>query len=137
MGDYCEGRVAIVTGAGGGLGRAYALTLASEGAKVVVNDINKETADATVAEIQAGGGEAFANTDDITSYEAAGGILKKTLDAFGDIHAVVNNAGVCRDRMFTSLSEEDWDIVMAVHLKGHFCITSHAAKTLACAVEGR
>ena len=128
MGDYCKDRVAIVTGAGGGLGKAYALALADEGAKVVVNDINKETADATVAEIKAAGGDAYVDTSDITNYEASGGLVKKALETYGDLHAVVNNAGVCRDRMFTSLSEEDWDVVMAVHLKGHFCITSHAAK---------
>lgn len=124
----CEGRVAIVTGAGGGLGRAYAKRLAAEGASVVVNDINAETASSCVSEIEAAGGKAVANTGDITDYEAAGNIVKTALETFGDLHAVVNNAGNNRDRMFTSLTPDDWDAVMAVHLKGHFCISSHAAK---------
>ncbi|WP_084421505.1 SDR family oxidoreductase [Henriciella litoralis] len=124
----CEGRVAIVTGAGGGLGRAYAKRLAAEGASVVVNDINAETAATCVAEIEADGGKAIVNTDNITDYEAAGNIVKAALAEFGDLHAVVNNAGNNRDRMFTSLTPDDWDAVMAVHLKGHFCISSHAAK---------
>lgn len=124
----CEGRVAIVTGGGGGLGRAYAQRLAAEGARVVVNDINGETAASCVAEIVAAGGQAIADTHDITDYAEAGEIMKAALEAFGDLHAVVNNAGNNRDRMFTSLTPEDWDAVMAVHLKGHFCLSSHAAK---------
>lgn len=128
MSGYCERRVVIVTGGGGGLGRSYALALAREGAKVVVNDVNRDTAKATVDDIAAEGGEALLDTGDITSYESSGQIVKSALDAFGDLHAVVNNAGVCRDRLFASLSEEDWDQVMAVHLKGHFCISSHAVK---------
>ena len=124
----CEGRVAIVTGAGGGLGRAYAQRLAAEGASVVINDINAETAASCVAEIEAAGGQAVVNTGNITDYEAAGDIVKTALSEFGDLHAVVNNAGNNRDRMFTSLTPDDWDAVMAVHLKGHFCISSHAAK---------
>lgn len=125
---YCEGRVTVITGAGGGLGRAYAIRLAKEGAKVVVNDINAETANSCVAEIREAGGEAISNTDDITDYEASKSIVEKTLSEFGDLHAVVNNAGNNRDRMFTSLSEDDWDAVMNVHLKGHFCVSSHATK---------
>lgn len=125
---YCEGRVTVITGAGGGLGRAYAIRLAKEGAKVVVNDINAETANSCVAEIREAGGEAISNTDDITDYEASKSIIEKTLSEFGDLHAVVNNAGNNRDRMFTSLSEDDWDAVMKVHLKGHFCVSSHATK---------
>jgi len=128
MGDFCSGRTVIITGAGGGLGRAYALALGAEGANVVVNDINAETAADTVDMITQVGGLAMSNLDDITDYDAAGGILKKTLDAYGDIHAVVNNAGNNRDRMFTSLSPDDWDAVIRVHLKGHFCLSSHAAK---------
>jgi len=126
MSGICNGRVAIITGAGGGLGREYALALAAEGAAVVVNDINQAAADRTVADIVAAGGKALANAGDITSYEAAGGIVKAAIDAFGDLHIVVNNAGICRDRMFVSLSEQDWDDVIRVHLKGHFCISSHA-----------
>ncbi len=128
MAGICENRVAIVTGAGGGLGRGYALGLGAAGASVVVNDINPETAGQTVADIEAAGGKAIANTGDITNFDAAADIVKTALDTFGDLHAVVNNAGVCRDRMFTSLTEDDWDMVMAVHLKGHFCIASHASR---------
>lgn len=128
MTGFCAGRTAIVTGGGNGLGKSYALALAAAGANLVVNDINQDTAAATVAEIEAAGGRALANTDDITSHESAGRILQAALDAYGDLHAVVNNAGICRDRMFASLSEEDWDEVVAVHLKGHFCLSSHAAR---------
>lgn len=124
----CEGRVAIVTGAGGGLGRAYARRLAAEGACVVVNDINAATAASCVAEIEEAGGRALLDTHDITDYGEAGEIVKAALETFGDLHAVVNNAGNNRDRMFTSLTPEDWDAVMTVHLKGHFCLSSHAAK---------
>lgn len=128
MTGFCAGRTAIVTGGGNGLGKSYALALAAAGANLVVNDINPDTAAATVAEIEAAGGRALANTDDITSHESAGRILQAALDAYGDLHTVVNNAGICRDRMFASLSEEDWDAVIAVHLKGHFCLSSHAAR---------
>ena len=128
MSGFCKDRTVIVTGAGGGLGRAYAIALGAEGANVIVNDINAETAAETVEIITSAGGRAMSNLDDITDYDAAGGILKKTLDAYGDIHAIVNNAGNNRDRMFTSLSPEDWDAVIRVHLKGHFCLSSHAAK---------
>lgn len=128
MGDFCKNRTVIITGAGGGLGRAYAHALAAEGANVVVNDINAETAGAVVDEIKAAGGNAIVNLDDITSYDSAFDIVKSAIDTFGDLHAVVNNAGNNRDRMFTSLSEDDWDQVIRVHLKGHFCISSHAAK---------
>ncbi|MFC5697215.1 SDR family oxidoreductase [Pseudomonas sp. GCM10022186] len=124
----CQNRSVIITGAGGGLGRAYALAFAAEGAKVVVNDINLPAAEAVVAEIRAQGGEAVANNGDITNYAAAGEIVRATIEAFGDLHVLVNNAGICRDRMFASLTEADWDAVMAVHLKGHFCLASHAVK---------
>ncbi len=128
MGGICAGRTAIVTGAGNGLGKSHALALAAAGAKVVVNDINPHTAAAAAAQIAAGGGEALANTDDITSHERAGRIFQAALDAYGDLHVVVNNAGICRDRMFASMTEAEWDQVMAVHLKGHFCLSSHAAR---------
>lgn len=120
----CTDRSVIITGAGSGLGRAHALALAAEGALVLVNDINRDAAEAVVGEIDAAGGRAIANSDDITSMEGAKAIVAAAVDAFGDVHAVVNNAGVLRDRMFASLSEEDWDLVIKVHLKGHFCITS-------------
>ena len=128
MSGICDGRVVIITGAGGGLGRAYALELAAAGAKVVVNDINKQAAEAVVATIRENGGEAIANTSDITNYEISANAVKDAIDVFGDLHVVVNNAGICRDRMFASLSEADWDAVIAVHLKGHFCISSHAVQ---------
>ncbi len=120
----CDGRTAIITGAGGGLGRAYALTFAAEGANVVVNDIRRDAAEAVVAEIVASGGRAVADGGDITTFEGAQGIVDAALAAFGEVHVLVNNAGVLRDRMFLSLSELDWDIVMRVHLKGHFCLAS-------------
>ena len=124
--SLCKDRVVIITGAGGGLGAAYAKALAAEGAKVVVNDINTEAAQSTVDAIIAAGGQAVANNSDITNYEDSANAVKQALESFGDLHAVVNNAGICRDRMFASLTESDWDAVMSVHLKGHFCISSHA-----------
>lgn len=126
--NSCDNRVVIITGAGGGLGRAYALAFAAEGAKVVVNDINREAALVVVGEILGQGGSAVANSNDITRYDDAALIVRQAIDTFGGLHVVVNNAGICRDRMFTSLSEADWDAVVAVHLKGHFCIASHAAR---------
>lgn len=126
MSGFCEGRSVIVTGAGNGLGKAYAKALAAEGASVVVNDINPDTAAGTVNEIEAAGGRAVTDLSDITDYDAAGNIVKTAIDSFGDLHAVVNNAGNNRDRMFASMTADDWDAVMAVHLKGHFCISSHA-----------
>ncbi|WP_248741661.1 MULTISPECIES: SDR family oxidoreductase [unclassified Pseudomonas] len=126
--QICKNRVVIITGAGGGLGRAYALAFAAEGAKVVVNDINREAALAVVDVIESRGGRAVANSNDITRYDDAALIVRQAIETFGELDVVVNNAGICRDRMFTSLSESDWDAVMAVHLKGHFCISSHAAR---------
>ncbi|WP_378951379.1 SDR family oxidoreductase [Mesorhizobium sp. ANAO-SY3R2] len=135
MSGICENRVVIVTGAGRGLGRAYALGLAAEGAKVVVNDLGVGThgdttaetpAQQVVDEIKAMGGEAVANYDDVADFEAGGRIVKAALDAFGDLHAVVNNAGFVRDRMFVSCTPEEWDAVLRVHLRGHFCVSRHA-----------
>ena len=128
MSDICAGRTVIVTGGGGGLGRSYAKALAAAGANVLVNDINAETARETVADIVSAGGSAFVDNNDITDHKEAGHIVQQALNAFGDCHAVVNNAGICRDRMFCSMSPDDWDQVVAVHLKGHFCIASHLAR---------
>jgi NAD(P)-dependent dehydrogenase (short-subunit alcohol dehydrogenase family) len=124
----CNNRTIIVTGAGAGLGRGYAMAIAAAGGNVVVNDIKREAADAVVAEIVAVGGKAVANSDDITSMAGAENIVKTAVDAFGDAHGVVNNAGVVRDRMFASMSEDEWDMVIRVHLKGHFCIANTLVK---------
>lgn len=136
MPEFCEGRIVIVTGAGTGLGRAYALQLAAQGASVVVNDLgvgrqgedgaNAGAAESVVAEIRAAGGRAVANTDDVTDWEASRRIVWTALETFGDLHAVVNNAGFLRDRMFVSCTPEEWDAVIRVHLRGHFCTTRHA-----------
>ncbi len=128
MSGICEGRVVIVTGAGGGLGAAHARVLAAEGAAVVVNDINQDAAQGVVDAIVAAGGRAVVNDSDITNYASSELAVRQAIDTFGDLHGVVNNAGNNRDRMFASLSEADWDAVMAVHLKGHFCIASHAVQ---------
>lgn len=131
----CENRTVIITGAARGLGRAYALAFAAEGANVVVNDIgtslggegrDTSAADGVVAEIVAAGGKAVANYEDITDWDAAGRIVQAALDAFGDLHVVVNNAGIVRDRMFVSATLEEWDATMHVHLRGHFCLARHA-----------
>ncbi len=131
----CDNRTVIITGAARGLGRAYALAFAAEGANVVVNDIgtslggdgrDTSAADAVVEEIRAAGGQAVANYEDITDWDAAGRIVQTALDAFGDLHVVVNNAGIVRDRMFVSATLEEWDATMHVHLRGHFCLSRHA-----------
>jgi NAD(P)-dependent dehydrogenase (short-subunit alcohol dehydrogenase family) len=131
----CQGRVVIVTGAGRGLGRAHALELARQGARVVVNDLGVEAdgrggsggpAEEVVREIRALGGEAIANGADVADWAQSGGLVRAALDAFGRLDAVVNNAGFVRDRMFASASEEEWDAVLRVHLKGHFCVSRHA-----------
>lgn len=126
MTGILEGRVAIVTGAGGGLGAAHAGVFASEGCAVVVNYINTDAAQAVVDEITAAGGKAVVNGSDITNYDDSLNAVKQALDSFGDLHIVLNNAGVNRDRMFASMTEAEWDTIMSVHLKGHFCISSHA-----------
>jgi len=135
MAGLCEGRVAIVTGAGRGLGRAHALALARAGAKLVVNDLGVENdgrgggagpAAEVVAEIRAAGGDAIADGADVADWEQTGRLVRAALDAFGRLDVVVNNAGFVRDRMFVSCSEEEWDAVVRVHLKGHFCLSRHA-----------
>lgn len=124
----CINRNIIITGAGAGLGRAYAHALAAEGAGVLVNDIRRDAAEAVVAEIIAAGGKAVANSDDITTMSGAANIVADTVGAFGDVHGVVNNAGIVRDRMFASMSEDEWELVIKVHLKGHFCIANTLVK---------
>lgn len=137
MSRICEGRVVIVTGAGGGIGRAHALEFARQGAKVVVNDLgatadghgsSNSPAQQVVDEIQALGGEAIANGADVADWEACGALVQQAIDHFGGLDVVVNNAGFLRDRMFVSAEESEWDAVTRVHLKGHFCTSRHAAK---------
>jgi NAD(P)-dependent dehydrogenase (short-subunit alcohol dehydrogenase family) len=131
-----DGKVAIVTGAGRGIGREHALALAAAGAKVVVNDLGAtlegEGADATpaqevVGEIEAAGGAAVANGDDVADFARAERLVQEALDAYGRLDILVNNAGITRDRMLVNMSEAEWDSVIAVHLKGHFAPTRHAA----------
>ncbi|MER6616171.1 SDR family oxidoreductase [Streptomyces xantholiticus] len=137
MTGICTGRVAVVTGAGRGLGRAHALALAAEGARVVVNDLGTaidgtggatEPAERVVEEIRALGGEAVAHGGDIATTDGAASLVATALDAFGRLDTVVNNAGFLRDRMLVNLDEDDWDAVMRVHLKGHFLPLKHAAE---------
>jgi NAD(P)-dependent dehydrogenase (short-subunit alcohol dehydrogenase family) len=132
----CEGRVCIVTGAGRGIGREYALLLASEGAKVVVNDVGAARdgsgtdvgpAQEVVDEITAAGGAAAANTDDISAWDGAARIVRQAIDTFGGLDVLVNNAGILRDRMLFSMTEEEWDSVIRVHLKGTFATSRHAS----------
>jgi NAD(P)-dependent dehydrogenase (short-subunit alcohol dehydrogenase family) len=131
-----DGRVAIITGAGRGIGREHALLFAAEGAKVVVNDLggglDGSTQEATpaeevVAEITAAGGRAIANHDNVATWDGGERLIHAAIEAFGDLHVLVNNAGILRDRVLVNLSEEDWDAVINVHLKGHFVPTRHAA----------
>jgi NAD(P)-dependent dehydrogenase (short-subunit alcohol dehydrogenase family) len=132
----CDGRVCIVTGAGRGLGREYALSLARHGAKVVVNDLgggrdgvgaDTGPAQEVVDEITAAGGEAAANTDDVSSWDGAAGLVQQAIDTFGCLDVLVNNAGILRDRMIFSMTEDEWDAVIRVHLKGTFAPSHHAA----------
>src|SRR5919109_2700901 len=131
-----KGRVAVITGAGRGLGREHALLFAAEGAKVVVNDLggnpdgtgaDASPANQVVEEIRAAGGEAVANHDDITDWEGAKRLVDTAVESFGDLHVLVNNAGILRDRMLVNMSEDEWDAVVKVHLKGHFAPLHHAA----------
>jgi len=121
-----DGRVAIITGAGRGLGREHALLFAAEGAKVVVNDLG-EVAEEMAAELRAAGGEAIASNHDITNWDGGRDLIAAAVDAFGRLDVLVNNAGILRDRMLVSMSEEEWDVVVDVHLKGHFVPTRFAA----------
>ncbi|KUI29234.1 SDR family oxidoreductase [Mycobacterium sp. GA-2829] len=131
-------RVVVVTGAGNGLGRAHALAFASAGAAVVVNDLGGSrdgsgggsagAAQQVVDEITAAGGRAVANTDDISTWDGARSLIHQAVDTFGGLDVLINNAGILRDRMLTSMSEAEWDAVIAVHLKGTFGPTRHAAE---------
>jgi NAD(P)-dependent dehydrogenase (short-subunit alcohol dehydrogenase family) len=121
-----DGRVAIITGAGRGLGLEHARLFAAEGAKVVVNDLG-EVAEEVAEEIRAAGGEAIGSNHDITSWKGGEELVGAAVDAFGRLDVLVNNAGILRDRMLVSMSEEEWDVVVDVHLKGHFVPTRFAA----------
>ena len=134
----CEGRVVIVTGAGRGIGREYALQLAEHGAKVVVNDLGSardgtpggeevQPAEAVVQEIRARGGEAVANLESCADWKAAGRMVEQAVDTFGRLDGLVNNAGILRDRMLTNMTEEEWDAVINVHLKGTAGPSHHAS----------
>lgn len=136
MTKLCEGRIVIVTGAGRGIGREHALSLASHGAKVVVNDLGGNVdgsggdlspAQLVVEEIKAMGGDAVANGDSVSSWEGAQRLINTAVETFGDLHAVVNNAGILRDRVLVNMTEEEWDAVISVHLKGTFAPSRWAA----------
>ncbi len=147
MAGLCAGRIVIVTGAGRGLGRAYALAFARAGARVLVNDLgttlagvgrDAATAQVVVDEIRAAGGEAVANGDDVSEWDSAGRIVATALEHFGGLDVVVNNAGFVRDRMFVSATVEEWDATLKVHLRGHFCVARHAVDYWrGCAKQGK
>jgi NAD(P)-dependent dehydrogenase (short-subunit alcohol dehydrogenase family) len=132
----CTGRVVVITGAGNGIGRAHALAFAAQGARVVVNDLggardgagaSAGPAQAVADEITAAGGEAVANTEDISSWAGAERLIGQAVETFGGLDVVVNNAGILRDRMIVTMTERDWDAVIGVHLKGTFAVLHHAA----------
>ncbi len=136
MAKLCEGRVAIVTGAGRGIGREHALMLAAHGAKVIVNDLggardgtgaSSGPADEVVAEIRKAGGEAASNADDISDWQGAERLIRQAIDTFGGLDVLVNNAGILRDRMLVNMAEAEWDAVIKVHLKGTFAPSHFAA----------
>ena len=137
MARLCEGRIAIVTGAGRGIGREHALSLARHGAKVVVNDLGGSVdgtgndvspAQQVVDEILATGGEAAVNGDDVSTWDGAQSLVRQAIDTWGDLHVVINNAGILRDRMLTNMTEAEWDAVIKVHLKGTFGPAHFAAE---------
>jgi NAD(P)-dependent dehydrogenase (short-subunit alcohol dehydrogenase family) len=145
-GGLLEGKVAIITGAGNGIGRAHALLFAKEGASIVVNDVggardgtgsDASAADQVVKEITDAGGKAVANHDSVATAEGANAIVKRGVDAFGKVDILVNNAGILRDKTFLKMDEPMWDIVMAVHLKGSFlCAQAFVRQILAQANAG-
>jgi NAD(P)-dependent dehydrogenase (short-subunit alcohol dehydrogenase family) len=131
-----DGRVAVITGAGRGIGREHALLFAAEGASIVVNDMggamdgsgdDRTPAEQVVAEIEAMGGRAIANAEDVADWEGGKRLIDSAIEAFGDLHVLVNNAGILRDRVLVNMTEVEWDSVVQVHLKGHFVPTRHAA----------
>jgi NAD(P)-dependent dehydrogenase (short-subunit alcohol dehydrogenase family) len=136
MSGLCDGRVVVITGAGGGIGRGYAHAFAAEGAKVVVNDLggsrdgrgnSTSPAQAVVDEIVAAGGQAVANGDDVSTWDGAERLINQAIDNFARLDVLVNNAGILRDKMLVNMSEAEWDAVIKVHLKGTFAPTRHAA----------
>ncbi|HYZ88680.1 MAG TPA: SDR family NAD(P)-dependent oxidoreductase [Myxococcales bacterium] len=145
MARLLEGKVAIVTGAGGGIGREHALTFAREGARVVVNDLGSdrhgggkgaEMADKTVADIKAGGGEATANYDSVATREGADGMVWTALNKYGRVDVLVNNAGILRDKTLLNMSEQDFDLVLDVHLRGTFLCIQAVARVLKAQGKG-
>ena len=139
MGSFLDGKVVAITGAGGGIGRACALACAAEGAKVVVADIGvglagedpkSEVAEAVVAEITGAGGEAIAAADDVSTMEGGAHIVQCAVDGWGRIDGVVAVAGILRERMLFNMAEDEWDAVIATHLKGHFTVFRHAAAVM-------
>jgi NAD(P)-dependent dehydrogenase (short-subunit alcohol dehydrogenase family) len=135
IGDRLSGRIAIITGAGRGIGREHALLFAREGARVVVNDLRSpdaatgapSAAEEVVAEIAAMGGEAVANHDDVADTDGARRLIETAIESFGGLHVLVNNAGILRDRMVVNMTDDEWDSIMRVHLRGHFLTVRNAA----------
>ncbi|HTF35216.1 MAG TPA: SDR family oxidoreductase [Myxococcota bacterium] len=136
MPGLCDGRIVIITGAGRGIGRGYALAFARQGAKVIVNDLGGGVdgtgstltpAQSVVEEIRKSGGQAVANGDDVSDWEGAQRLIRSAIETFGGLDVLVNNAGILRDRMLFNMSAEEWDAVIRVHLRGTFCPTRHAA----------
>lgn len=135
-GGRLAGRVVVITGAGRGIGASYAMLAARHGARVVVNDLGRglhgeddgeSPAEGVVKAIRDAGGEAIADTSDVSSFEGARALVDNAVNTFGDLDVVINNAGILRDRMLVNMSEQEWDDVIRVHMKGHFCVSKHAA----------